>query len=101
MMSWKTERCFYCNRKVRKGTRGSHFPSLKTRDHLIPKRLRQVSLLSLSPAQQGCLTVTCCYECNHKKTDKHPLEFAEEVKLSPLRRMLIEQVWRWNVNGVN
>ena len=88
--------CFYCGRETFRRGANDKRPDTYTRDHLIPRRLRRVSLQNIAAHLKSRLTVTCCNECNIKKGAKTPFAFASKVHLSQEKKQIISGVFGLN-----
>jgi hypothetical protein len=86
--TWAWGKCFYCDRETYSTGPGPCKPHTYTRDHLIPKKLRRVSLKEITGKLAHSLTVTCCHECNQKKGMQSAYRFAATMNL-PLEKMKV------------
>jgi len=98
---WAMGKCFYCNRETYR-TGHKCVAHTYTRDHIIPKPLRRISLQQYMKGRTCHLfTVTCCYECNHKKGCQSTLRYAFALKLPPEKLKVINTAYTLNRRSVH
>lgn len=88
--------CFYCGRQTYRKGPGNESPDKYTRDHLIPRRLRTLSLRNAAAKVRHMYTVTCCNDCNKKKGQKSVFEFRLPHMYTQKQQAKIEAVKRLN-----
>ena len=94
---WAMGQCFYCGRETYRTTIVPQPAWAYTRDHLIPFRLRTERYNLLS---HWLTTVTCCFECNNKKSGLSAQDFIQKFLTIKQRKRIpwkrIASIYRMN-----